>query len=299
MEYLVKISEKARILELKRRNMKKTDSDILYAVCIKEDTTYMCLHFTEDHEGTRFNTPYLEESYTPYSITTTKVIKEEFEKLGFLEINDGSFIDNTQPGTLYDEFNRLSRIDNDLFTYEIEVPESFECNKQADCPAHNDLGDYDKKIIEQWLDLKYGNHMTMDVNVKNEARGDDEVELSDKEPSDPNDENLTDECEVAEIFRIETNMFDFETLTCKAFKEFNYLLQIDPDVLTKDIKRYKSYEIYKNGWIYEWNKDVPWVQENPWIDNGVWNHTVGPLFASPFNYKSGLSGMGQRDSLEE
>ncbi|GJY68634.1 hypothetical protein Tco_0471616 [Tanacetum coccineum] len=67
-------------------------------------------------------------------------------------------------------------------------------------------------------------------------------ELSDKEPSDPNDENLTDECEVAEIFRIETNMFDFETL----------------DLLTKDIMGFKTYEDYKDDWIYEWNENVPW-----------------------------------------
>ncbi|GJZ08416.1 hypothetical protein Tco_0542699 [Tanacetum coccineum] len=51
MEYLVKISKKARILELKRRNIKKSDSDIQYAVSIKEDTAYMCLHFAKDHEG--------------------------------------------------------------------------------------------------------------------------------------------------------------------------------------------------------------------------------------------------------
>ncbi|GJY91655.1 hypothetical protein Tco_0507437 [Tanacetum coccineum] len=42
--------------------MKKIDSDILYAVSIKEDTVYLCLHFDEDHEGTRSNTPYPENS---------------------------------------------------------------------------------------------------------------------------------------------------------------------------------------------------------------------------------------------
>ncbi|GJS84249.1 hypothetical protein Tco_0750790 [Tanacetum coccineum] len=50
----------ARILELKRRNIKKTDSDIQYAVSIKEDTAYLCLHFTKDHEGNKINTPYPE-----------------------------------------------------------------------------------------------------------------------------------------------------------------------------------------------------------------------------------------------
>ncbi|GJY68014.1 hypothetical protein Tco_0470996 [Tanacetum coccineum] len=66
------------------------------------------------------------------------------------------------------------------------------------------------------------------------------------------------EDEVAEVFRIETNIFDFETPMCKAFEEFNYLLQIDPDLLTKDIKGFKTYEEYKDDWIYEWNRDIPW-----------------------------------------
>ncbi|GKB59833.1 hypothetical protein Tco_0916019 [Tanacetum coccineum] len=40
--------------------MKKTDSDIQYAVSIKEDMAYLCLHFTKDHEGNKINTPYPE-----------------------------------------------------------------------------------------------------------------------------------------------------------------------------------------------------------------------------------------------
>ncbi|GJR02898.1 hypothetical protein Tco_0525882 [Tanacetum coccineum] len=41
---------------------------------------------------------------------------------------------------------------------------------------------------------------------------------------------------------------------CKAFDEFNYLFQIDPDVLTKDIPGFKTYEEYKDDWIYEWKE---------------------------------------------
>ncbi|GJY75940.1 hypothetical protein Tco_0481056 [Tanacetum coccineum] len=37
-----------------------------------------------------------------------------------------------------------------------------------------------------------------------------------------------------------------------------------PDVLTKDTEGFKTYEEYKDDWIYEWNKDVPWVHEKPW-----------------------------------
>ncbi|GKA26108.1 hypothetical protein Tco_0712217, partial [Tanacetum coccineum] len=73
MEYLVKVSKKARILELKRRNMKKTDSDIQYAVSIKEDTSYLCLHFTKDHEGNKINTPYPVTTNTPYSSYGNKI----------------------------------------------------------------------------------------------------------------------------------------------------------------------------------------------------------------------------------
>nr|GEU55754.1 hypothetical protein [Tanacetum cinerariifolium] len=38
--------------------MKITDPDIQYAVSIKEDTMYLCLHFTKDHKGNKINTPY-------------------------------------------------------------------------------------------------------------------------------------------------------------------------------------------------------------------------------------------------
>ncbi|GJS34399.1 reverse transcriptase domain-containing protein [Tanacetum coccineum] len=44
MEYLVKLDQKARILELKRRYFKDYCSDNQYAVSIKEDTAYLCLH---------------------------------------------------------------------------------------------------------------------------------------------------------------------------------------------------------------------------------------------------------------
>ncbi|GJZ60694.1 hypothetical protein Tco_0616510, partial [Tanacetum coccineum] len=71
-------------------------------------------------------------------------------------------------------------------------------------------------------------------------------------------------------------------------EEFNYPLQIDPDVLTKDIEGFNTYEEYKNNWIYEWNKDVPWVHERPWTKNGVWKTPV-KHHCKPFNYKSGCS----------
>ncbi|GKE16680.1 hypothetical protein Tco_1424257 [Tanacetum coccineum] len=65
---------------------------------------------------------------------------------------------------------------------------------------------------------------------------------------------------------IETDVFDYETPLCLTFNEFNYLLKVDPDLLTKDIMGFKTYEDYKDDWIYEWNKYIPWVDEKPWTD---------------------------------
>ncbi|GKD49088.1 hypothetical protein Tco_1278064, partial [Tanacetum coccineum] len=67
---------------------------------------------------------------------------------------------------------------------------------------------------------------------------------------------------------IETNLFDYETPLCKKFKEFNYLLKIDHDLLTKYIEGFKTYDEYKDDLIYEWNENVPWVHEKPWTDTG-------------------------------
>ncbi|GKC27677.1 hypothetical protein Tco_1034971 [Tanacetum coccineum] len=93
-------------------------------------------------------------------------------------------------------------------------------------------------------------------------RGDNEVKLTDEESSDSDNDN-----EVAEVFRIDNNMFNYETPLCLAFNEFNYLLKVDPDLLTKDILGFKTYEDYKDDWIYEWNENVPWV----WREDGYCN----------------------------
>nr|GEX90506.1 SGNH hydrolase-type esterase domain-containing protein [Tanacetum cinerariifolium] len=111
----------------------------------------------------------------------------------------------------------------------------------------NDDMDYDPFNVEftKWLALKFYNHKTMNHYTKNAlwiywARGDDEVELVDEESLDSDDED-----EVTEIFRIGTNVFDFETPMCRAFKEFNYLLQIDLDVPTKNITGFKLPKIIR------------------------------------------------------
>ncbi|GJV23048.1 hypothetical protein Tco_1375743 [Tanacetum coccineum] len=182
----------------------------------------------------------------------TKVIKGEFEKLESVKISNVSLTCNTSLEIFNEEFNRMSRMEDDLFTYKVEIAEV--TNIPCDLKKEDDS--------KQQMSHESDNDMECDPS---DARGDDEVELTDEESSDSDDED-----EVANIFRIETNVFEFKTPLCRAFKEFNYLLQIDPDVLTKDIDGFKTYEEYKDDWIYEWNKDVPLVHETPWTKNGVW-----------------------------
>ncbi|GKC54279.1 hypothetical protein Tco_1077024 [Tanacetum coccineum] len=99
-------------------------------------------------------------------------------------------------------------------------------------------------------------------------RGNDEEVITNDELSNPRGDNLIDENEIAQIFRIDTDIFHFETPLCEAFKEFYYLSQINVDVLIKGIHGFKSYEEYKDDWIYEWNDEILWVNEKPWIDDG-------------------------------
>ncbi|GKC09254.1 hypothetical protein Tco_1000864 [Tanacetum coccineum] len=89
-------------------------------------------------------------------------------------------------------------------------------------------------------------------------RGDDEITLSNKEDSDLKDENNNDKHGIAEVFRIETNLFDYETLLCAKFNEFNYLLKVDPELFTHDIQRTETYENKLNNEIDE-----------PWSEDGV------------------------------
>nr|GEU66947.1 DNA helicase [Tanacetum cinerariifolium] len=46
------------------KKCKEYCSDILYAVSIKEDTAYLCMHFTRNHKGLKSYTSYPEDHYT-------------------------------------------------------------------------------------------------------------------------------------------------------------------------------------------------------------------------------------------
>nr|GEU30348.1 hypothetical protein [Tanacetum cinerariifolium] len=105
--------------------------------------------------------------------------------------------------------------------------------------------------------------------------GNNEAELKNEKTFNLEETKQDDEQEIGEIFRIETNLFDYETPLCEKFKEFNYLLKIDPDVFTNDIVGFKTYGEYKDDWIYEWNKNVPWAIMEGLINEDVESNNEG------------------------
>nr|GEW16061.1 retrovirus-related Pol polyprotein from transposon TNT 1-94 [Tanacetum cinerariifolium] len=75
-------------------------------------------------------------------------------------------------------------------------------------------------------------------------------------------EDGDDPDDIAKIFKIEGNLFDYETPLCKAFNDFNYLLKIDMDQFTFNIQGRMTYEEYKLN--HNMTRDL----EEPWLDNG-------------------------------
>ncbi|GKC81647.1 hypothetical protein Tco_1137364 [Tanacetum coccineum] len=161
-------------------------------------------------------------------------------------------------------------------SYKQQFNDYVEIRRKNDMFEHDTDMKYDLFDVDvvEWIASEFSNHSMMDLYTKNALwmywiRRDDEEVLANKELFDLEETYVNEEDEIAEILRIKTNIFNFETPLSKAFDEFNYLLNIDKDLLTHDIPRFKTYEEYKNAWIHEWNEDVPWVLEEPWSKNEV------------------------------
>ncbi|GJS15012.1 hypothetical protein Tco_0409484 [Tanacetum coccineum] len=95
-----------------------------------------------------------------------------------------------------------------------------------------------------------------------------------EEDNDPDD--------ITDIFKIEGNLFDFETPLCEAFNDFNYLLKIDKDLFTFDIQGIGTYE------EYELNNPVTRDLEEPWLDNGV-PYQLCDHICEPYRFKNGIT----------
>ncbi|GJT38843.1 hypothetical protein Tco_0938708 [Tanacetum coccineum] len=202
MDYLVNISKRRAFWSLNEdilkitilttntpypsRKIRHYYSEDQYAVSIKEDTAYPCLHSPKTTENKAQYVVSRETQYAvfkiwkeyniledikrgPYSkkspirLRMTKVIKREFEKIKDVKVEDVSLTYDKPLEVFNNEVSRLSGMDDDLFTYEVEV---------ANIPCDSKMDD----DSEQEADDDMG--------------GDDEVELIDEESSDDEDNDL-------------------------------------------------------------------------------------------------------------
>ncbi|GJT62735.1 ribonuclease H-like domain-containing protein [Tanacetum coccineum] len=103
-----------------------------------------------------------------------------------------------------------------------------------------------------------------------------------KEVEDDDDSNMIDD--VPKIFEIEDNLFNFDTPLCIAFKEFNYLLKIDPDLFTYDIQGIKTYNEYEQ----ELNNDKTQGLDEKWSENKV-PYQLCDHICEPYRFKNGIT----------
>ncbi|GJU41896.1 hypothetical protein Tco_1194853 [Tanacetum coccineum] len=153
--------------------------------------------------NTAYSSQQINTAYPlPLDTAMTKVIKGEFEKIKDIKVEDDSLTCDSPLEVFNCEVSQLSKMDDDLFTYEVEI-----------------------------------------ANIPCDLRVDDDSEHE------------------ADDIGFDSSDFAFTEWLGSSF--------VDPDLLTKDIMRFKTYDDYKDDWIYEWNKDVPWVDEKPWTDTGM------------------------------
>ncbi|GJZ53670.1 hypothetical protein Tco_0608555 [Tanacetum coccineum] len=84
------------------------------------DTAYPTFLSNAAYSFKKINTKY---SYPFGYVIMTKVIKGEFEKLESVKISNVSLTSNTSLEIFNEEFIRMSRMEDDLFTYEVEIDE--------------------------------------------------------------------------------------------------------------------------------------------------------------------------------
>ncbi|GKE89848.1 hypothetical protein Tco_1567323 [Tanacetum coccineum] len=126
-------------------------------------------------------------TFFPIQLRMTKVIKGEFKKIKDVKVEEVSLTCDAPLEVFNKEVNRLSGMDNDLFTYEVEVA-NIPCNSKMDNDSEHEADDdmgYDPSNVAftEWLGSKNFNYERMN-NYAIKAlwiywiRGDDEVELN-------------------------------------------------------------------------------------------------------------------------
>ncbi|GJX82452.1 hypothetical protein Tco_0331933 [Tanacetum coccineum] len=100
-----------------------------------------------------------------------------------------------------------------------------------------------------------------------------------EETEDEDDPDVIDN--ISEIFKIDDDLFKFDSPLCIPFEEFNHLLKIDPDLFTYNTQKIKTYEEYEQ----ELNNKTQGLEE-PWLKNKV-SYQLYDHICEPYRFKNG------------
>ncbi|GJZ48308.1 hypothetical protein Tco_0602140, partial [Tanacetum coccineum] len=78
-----------------------------------------------------------------------------------------------------------------------------------------------------------------------------------------------------EVFTYD-ELFDLEEEDLNEGNEIAEVIDIDC-YFAGDLPGFKTYEDYKNAWIYEWNNEVLWDEEKPWLEDGIWKKPIDDI----------------------
>ncbi|GJZ10583.1 hypothetical protein Tco_0545342, partial [Tanacetum coccineum] len=251
MEYLVKISKKARILELKRRHLKIT---VLTSYTPYPSRKIRRICACTSQETTKIQSPIRriqENSIRRIQYKIELIRGSRLKRITSITVNGkaayelkGNFLDDLRD-------NAFSRTNGE------EAIEHIKYFLKTVDPINFPNVNYERiRLVVFLISL-----------VRNASKWFDEFKA-----------NNDDEQEITEIFKIETNLFNYETSMCTEFKEFSYLLKVDPKLFTHDIERTKTYEDYEN----ELNDEL----EEPWCKDGVPYEICDHIY-EPFHFKNG------------
>ncbi|GJX92568.1 hypothetical protein Tco_0347154 [Tanacetum coccineum] len=183
----------------------------------------------------------------------------------------------------YDEYERMfaEAVDKEIIegvvstwliqSYKKQFKEYMEIKRRLEINEVNIDVECDPTNVDfaKWLASKFNNHITMDWYTKNTLWlywkiCDNEELFTYDELSDLEEENVSEENEIAKIFKIETDIFHFETPLCKEFKEFNHLLHIDVDVEEKPWSEYRVWKEHTDDIDHECN--MIYFQNYEWYE---------------------------------
>ncbi|GJT50916.1 hypothetical protein Tco_0977073 [Tanacetum coccineum] len=106
--------------------------------------------------------------------------------------------------------------------------------------------------------------------------------IKEEEADDDDDPDEIDN--VLEIFKIDDDLFNFDTPLCIEFEEFNYLLKIKPDLFTYDVQEFKTYDEYEQELKNHETQDL----NERWSDNGV-PYQLCDHICEPCRFKNGIT----------